>query len=56
MQNALWDTVSEYKNLGWRTYVKLDFHHVYIVTRATFPLFKLNSFPLQATQKLRKTK
>ena len=36
--------------------VKADFHSAFFVTRATFLLFKLNSFPLHSTWKLRRQK
>ena len=38
-------------------HIKTDFHAAFLVARATaFLLFKLNSFPLHSTQKLRRQK
>ena len=36
--------------------IKADFHSAFFVARATFLLFKLNSFPLHSTWKLRRQK
>ena len=44
------------KSLGTRLWWDADFHSAFFVARATFLLFKLNSFPLHSTRKFRREK